>query len=1291
MKNLILFLICFSLAVQADTPPPNTVKAKLFSGDGLNSVDVTSGSIKVNITNSNPIAVSASVTATIDTTGLATSDGQASQTTLLTAISSKLTAPIVVSGTLNTVSSGIQTVSGSISVLNFPATQAVTGTFYQATQPISGAVSISNFPALQDVSGSWLTNTQLRASPLSVDVPGGVSISNVVSVDTGLTPLTNSELRASAVNTYLTSGVNVSNTVTVTGALTDAQLRATPIPVSGSLSVTFPSVQGVSQASNWTTAISGTPTVLISGTVPVSSVGTVNVNTGLSQGLTDTQLRASPVEVSGALTVTFPTVQGVSQVNTWRSEVSGTPTVLISGTVPVSSVGTVNVNTGLSQGLTDAQLRATSVNVSNTTFATSAKQDTGNTYLQSIESNTSSFYALTDTQLRATAVPVSTTNTVPVLFLSTPSVSVGTVAVTGPLTDTQLRASLVPVSATSQLTASSAIIGSIANASFTATQGTATNLKTQAENYQGGSAVAAANPLWTQVSGSVIVSPTGVVSVSMTNQNTGFSTSALQTTGNSSLSSIDTKTPSLGQATMANSVPVAIASNQSVLQVSGTVTANPSSTYTVQFASTPSVSAGQVTVIQPTGSNLHTVIDSGTITSITNTVGVSAGQVTVLQATATNLKTQAENYQGGTLVGTANPLWTQVSGTVGVSATGTTPISAATLPLPSLASTSTKQSDGSQKTQIVDGSGNVIAATSNALNINISSGSIANTSFTATQGTATNLKTQSEVYQGGVAVGTAAPLWVQTSSTSVVSATGTNAVYFPSVPSVSAGQVTVLQATATNLKTQAENYQGGTAVGTANPLWVQVSGTGMAVTVQNSLGIASGTITSITNSVTTSGTTQLTAGSSIFGSIANSAFGVTGSVALASETTKVIGTVNLAANATVAMASETTKVIGTVNFAANAVVAMASETTKVIGTVRDTGFTISGTATALPVTGIDASNTTTTALGSGAANKTFTGAWTNVANYSNVTVLVSSDKSSATDGFQIQQSNDGSNVQTTDSFTIPLNSGQLYSAQLAANFFRVVYTNGAVSQTGFVLQSKLHTAQPKDSSVRLADNQTDQSDVPIVKSALALINGTSTANVSMGQQVKAISIPVALASDTGTLVTSGTQTLTASAAIIGSIANTSFTATQATGTNLHTVVDSGTISTITNTVPVSSAGTLATGEVPQSGSANALTNSESQNVPKVAVKASAGRLYFFSGYSAKASAQWIQVFNSAGIPAANTVPIITIPVGPTAYFSYNSHSPFGRYFSTGIYIGNSSSGTVFVNGTSDTWIDAQYQ
>ena len=77
--------------------------------------------------------------------------------------------------------------------------------------------------------------------------------------------------------------------------------------------------------------------------IPVS--GTVTANTGLSQPLTDAQLRAVAVPVSG----------------------------------------TVTANTGLSQPLTDAQLRATTVPVSVSGVSTEAKQDTGNTSLSSID------------------------------------------------------------------------------------------------------------------------------------------------------------------------------------------------------------------------------------------------------------------------------------------------------------------------------------------------------------------------------------------------------------------------------------------------------------------------------------------------------------------------------------------------------------------------------------------------------------------------------------------------------------------------------------------------------------------------------------------------------------------------------------------------------------------------------------------------------------------------------------------------------------------------------------------
>lgn len=93
------------------------------------------------------------------------------------------------------------------------------------------------------------------------------------------------------------------------------------------------------------------------------------------------------------------------------------------------------------------------------------------------------------------------------------------------------------------------------------------------------------------VSGTVtVVQPTGTnlhVVVDSSALPSGASTSALQTTGNASLSSIDGKLPStLGQKTSANSLAVVIASDQSAIQVisalstSGAITSVTASTST---------------------------------------------------------------------------------------------------------------------------------------------------------------------------------------------------------------------------------------------------------------------------------------------------------------------------------------------------------------------------------------------------------------------------------------------------------------------------------------------------------------------------------------------------------------------------------------------------------------------------------------------------------------------------------------------------------------------------------------
>lgn len=101
-------------------------------------------------------------------------------------------------------------------------------------------------------------------------------------------------------------------------------------------------------------------------------------------------------------------------------------------------------------------------------------------------------------------------------------------------------------------------------------------------------------------------------------------------------------------------------------------------------------------------------------------VVLPAAQITTLTppAAITGFATAAKQPA----LGTAGSSSTDVISVQGIASGTALPISAASLPLPSTAATSTKQSDGTQKTQVVDGSGNVIGATSNALDVNIKSG-----------------------------------------------------------------------------------------------------------------------------------------------------------------------------------------------------------------------------------------------------------------------------------------------------------------------------------------------------------------------------------------------------------------------------------------------------------------------------------------------------------------------------------------------------------------------------------------
>lgn len=130
------------------------------------------------------------------------------------------------------------------------------------------------------------------------------------------------------------------------------------------------------------------------------------------------------------------------------------------------------------------------------------------------------------------------------------------------------------------------------------------------------------------------------------------------------------------------------------------------------------------------------------VTSISGTVPLPTGAATAALQTTGNTALTTINttlgtpFQAGGSIGNTSFIATQATaasfnatvvgtGTLAVQLTGATNNInniAGTISLPTGASTAANQTNASQKTQIVDGSGNVIGATSNALNVNITGG-----------------------------------------------------------------------------------------------------------------------------------------------------------------------------------------------------------------------------------------------------------------------------------------------------------------------------------------------------------------------------------------------------------------------------------------------------------------------------------------------------------------------------------------------------------------------------------------
>ena len=442
---------------------------------------------------------------------------------------------------------------------------------------------------------------------------------------------------------------------------------------------------------------------------PIPVTGTVTANTGLSQPITDAQLRASAVAVSAT---SLPLPSGAATeakqdtANSSLSSIDGKLPSLASGRIPVDiggtgSItvtsgtitvqneveitndtgnpipvsGTVTANTGLSQPLTDTQLRASAVAVSG---------------------------PLTDAQLRASSVPVSISDTI--------DVSTG---LSQPLTDAQLRASAIAISATDldirNLTSSDVI---------TVTGGAAqsADVKVTLDNEQ----VSVSNfPTNQQVSGTVSIASGDLYIAGQAAQTATVNNILTSTAGSAAIDVSNYRFGSVQVVSTTFEQDPPLQSMQLVFEGSND---------NVNFFNIPvsfeSASAGTTNkkIVGPWIPNIGSRLFAFPINFkylrlrvVTPSLQGDVQAFTRLSPVPSVLTNQIVSTD---FIDPIRATFTNTAITANAGS-GTFAVSAASLPLPSGAATSAAQTNGSQKTQIADGSGNIISSTNNALDVNL--------------------------------------------------------------------------------------------------------------------------------------------------------------------------------------------------------------------------------------------------------------------------------------------------------------------------------------------------------------------------------------------------------------------------------------------------------------------------------------------------------------------------------------------------------------------------------------------
>ena len=348
---------------------------------------------------------------------------------------------------------------------------------------------------------------------------------------------------------------------------------------------------------------------------------------------------------------------------------------------------------------------------------------------------------------------------------------------------------------------------------------------------------------------------------------------------------------------------------------------------------------------------------------------------------------------------------------------------------------------------------------------------------------------------------------------------------------------------------------------------------------------------------------------------------------------------------------------------------------------------------------ISTNNSTTTNL---LANQTYTGNWEDCLNYSIVTISAYSDVNSLSNGWQIQWSGDGISLDSFENLTLLANVGRSLTLNVRARYFRTVYTNNSLAQTIFRINTILHQSGTGLNNYPINKTITDTSMSTLTRSVIVgqttgggggYINvkvnpsGSLTADVSGSSVTVSGSVSgtcTAGAPATGVITVQGIASGTP--LIAGATYNSSgITLTDGSTGSLQSDIKGNLKVTLATTISGEDTtnNVLAVAFQPLSTNTHAMTYVDGINVTGVIAKAAPGNLYKFWGVNGNASTRYIQVFNATSAPADGAIPLLApIPVASGASFLLDL-APYARYFSTGIYICNSTTMVTKTLGSAD--------